>query len=347
MSAAVFDWRAARVQAETEAAALLDSDPALTAAVPQIAGVLDHLLANDPSAEGSSLLQALCPEVATRLRTAGYADCADTFLLRLGTAAPSLSVSLIAVELAIGAAVGGFFGRNAGHRELALAQNILEVLPASFRTFDVAAEAALRQTPGAAASLDAALRQRAKKFAIAPREAPVTLPLLFDIPPELNRTRRRLIDAWEGFPGGRPVFVRDAFAYDLLRRADRRAYVTAVETLPHPGLVQHVLDTAGGHATLAELCLLLRDAGPAFAPDGTWIEESSVPFRLLALCTERLSGAAEPKDGGADGGGASTAAAVSDMLPEILDALAARADRVPLGYAWLQYLMWSGHARGR
>jgi hypothetical protein len=35
------------------------------------------------------------------------------------------------------------------------------------------------------------------------------------------------------------------------------------------------------------------------------------------------------------------------MMPEILDALAARLDGVPLGYAWLQYLIWSGHARGR
>lgn len=347
MNAAVPNWRTARARAEAEAAALLDSDPALAAAVPQIATVLDQLVADDPGAEGASLLQVLGTEVAARLRTAGYAECADAFQHRLISADASFASRLIAVELAIGAAAGGFFGRNPGNVELTLVRHILEVLPSSFRTFDVAAEAALRQTPGAAESLDAELRQRAADFATAPSATPFTYPPVPAIPPELNRTGRRLIDAWEGSPGSRPVFVRDAFAYDLLRRADRGAYLTAVETLPHPGLAQHVIATAGRHASLAELCLLLRDAGPAFDPDGTWIEESTVPFLLLALCTERLSGSAEPRDEGEDRDAPSTAATVGDMLPEILNALAARPDGFPLGYAWLQYLMWSGHARGR
>jgi hypothetical protein len=345
MSGAVPDWQAARAQAEAEA--LLKSDPALAAAVPQIAAVLGQLLTDDPAAERTGLLQKLRAEVAARLHAAEYADWADAFEQRLVSADASFTSRLIAVELAIGAAAGGFFGRNPGAPELTLVRHILEALPAAFRTFDVATEAALRQTPGAAELLDTVLRRRAANFATAPQEAPFTYPPLAAIPPELNRTGRRLIDAWEGSPVFRPVFVRDAFAFDLLRRADRRAYLAAVETLPHPGLAQHVIATAGRHATLGELCLLLREAGPAFEPDGRWIEESTVPFLLLALCTERLSGGAEARDGCPDSGAPGTAAAVGDMMAEILDALAARPDGVPLGYAWLQYLIWSGHARGR
>ncbi len=37
----------------------------------------------------------------------------------------------------------------------------------------------------------------------------------------------------------------------------------------------------------------------------------------------------------------------SESTPEILDVLAARPDGTALGYAWLQYLIWSGHAPGR
>jgi hypothetical protein len=347
MSAAVPDWQAARAQAEAEAAARLDSDPALAAAVPQIAVVLGQLLTDDPAAKETSLLQKLGTEIAARLHTAEYADWADAFEQRFVSADASFTSRLIAVELAIGAAAGDLFGRNPGDLELTLVRHILEALPAAFRTFDVAAEAALRQTPGGAELLDAVLRQRAANFATAPHETPLTYPPLPTIPPELNRTGRRLIDAWEGSPGSRPVFVPDAFAYDLLRRVDRQAYLAAVQTLPHPGLAQHVIATAGRHASLGELCLLLREAGPAFDPDGIWIEESTVPFLLLALCTERLSGSAGARHGRPDTCAPSTDAAAGDMMPEILDALAARPDGVPLGYAWLQYLIWSGHARGR
>lgn len=347
MSRAIPDPQAARAKAEAEAATLLGTDPTRLIAVPQIEALLAQLLTDNPAAEGLELLQELGAEAAARLRTVGANDWAAAFEQRMVSGEATFAAKLIAVELIIGAAAGGIFGRSPGDPELKLVRNVLEMLPAAFSAFDDAAEASLRQTSGATELLASVLNRRAADFAAAPREVPFTLPPFPATPPQLDRASRRLIDAWEGTPGFRPVFVRDAFAYDLLRRADRRAYLAAVETLPHPGLARHVIATAGMRASLAELCLLLREASPAFEPDGTWIEESTVPFILLALCTERLSGSAEERDAGHDDGALNAGAAVGDMMLEILDALAARPDHEPLGYAWLQYLIWSGHARRR
>jgi hypothetical protein len=347
MNAVVPDWQAARAQAEAEATDLFTSDPAIAAVIPQVVLALEQRVAEDPEAEGATLLQQLGSRITAYLRTAGYADCADAFQQRLEEGDATFASKLIAVELAIGAAAGEFFGRNPGDLELTLVRHLLEALPVAFKAFDAAAEAALHQTPGAAGLLEAALRQRAENFVTAPRESQFTYPIHPAIPLELNRTGRRLLDAWEGSPGSRPVFVRDAFAYDLLRRTDRKAYLDAVESLPHPSLAQHVLATASRHASLAELCLLLRETGPAFERDGGWIEQSTVPFVLLAACTERLSGTAEPTSGRRDGNAPNRGGTAGDLMTEILGALAARPDGVSLGYAWLQYLIWSGQARRR
>ncbi len=43
----------------------------------------------------------------------------------------------------------------------------------------------------------------------------------------------------------------------------------------------------------------------------------------------------------------SDSAPLDELMSEILAALGSRTDGVPLGYAWLQYLIWSGHAHGR
>jgi hypothetical protein len=347
MNAAIPNWLAPRAQAEAESAALLKSDPALAIALPQIEAALVQLLADNPAAEETELLQQLGTTAAARLRSVGVKDWADDFEQRLVRGEGSFAARLVAVELAVGAAAGELFGRNPGDAELTLVLHLLEMLPVAFAAFDAAAEASLCQTPGAAELLGAVLRQRAADFAAAPQDVSFTRPPFPVMALPLNRTRRRLLDAWEGSPGTRPVFVREAFAYDLLRRADRRAYLAAVDTLPHPGLAQHVIATAGRSATLTELCQLLREAARAFEPDGRWIEESEVPFLLLALCAERLSGGAEARNADQTVGDPDPSVPVGEMMPEILDALAARLDRVPLGYAWLQYLIWSGHARGR
>lgn len=332
---------------EAEAARLLESDPVFAAAVPQIVAGMDQLLADDPIPEGPELLQAMAHAFAARLRTPEYADWPDVFQQRLVPPDPQLAGRLFAADLAIGTAVGEFFGRNPGDRALTLADNILQVFPAAFRTFEVAAVAALREIPGGAESLDSVLRQRVADLVSVLEGALSTNRRIIGARPRRNRTRPRLMDTWEGGAGLQPVFIRDAFAYELLRRVDHRPYIAAVEALPDPGITQTVIETSAQYASLAELCLLLRAAGPAFDQNGVWIETSTAPFLLLSLCTDWLSGNAGAVDGAVEDTNTPSTASIADLMSEILDALAARQDGVPLGYAWLQYLIWSGRARNR
>ena len=229
-----------------------------------------------------------------------------------------------------------------------LIRQVLKALPTEFREFDAAAETALRRTIGAQDVLVSTLRQRASNFIAAPREMAFMYPIETAAFVEQYRERRRLIDVWEESAFRRPIFVYDLHAYDLLRRVDPEAYLDILESLPHPELARQIVDAANRVASAGDLCALLRQAGPAFDDDGKWIEESKVPFLLLAACTERLSGMANSSAGGGQNGDAqSSDKKIDDMMAEILGALEARADGVVLGYAWVHYLIWSGHARGR
>src|SRR5271170_3448341 len=120
MNAAIPNWLAPRAQAEAESAALLKSDPALAIALPQIEAALVQLLADNPAAEETELLQQLGTTAAARLRSVGVKDWADDFEQRLVRGEGSFAARLVAVELAVGAAAGELFGRNPGDAELTL-----------------------------------------------------------------------------------------------------------------------------------------------------------------------------------------------------------------------------------
>jgi hypothetical protein len=264
---------------------------------------------------------------------------------RLKTGDQVADARLITIDLAIGRAAGEFCGRNPGELELRLTRQVLEALPGGFKEFDTTAEAALRKTPGAQDILASTLRQRAANFLPAPHE----MALMYRVEPAslVERASRRLIDAWEGSPARRPIFVHDLDAYNLLRRVDPEAYLEVLESLPHLDLAREVIAAASRVAKVKELSLLLRQAGPAFDANGKWLADTKAPFLLLAACTERLSANAEPPiDGDQVGDAESSGSGINEMMSEILDTLAARPDGVALGYARLHYLIWSGHARG-
>lgn len=340
------DWRVLRAEAEAHAAARLAADPALAAAMPGMVCALEEILAEGPE-EGAELLQMLGDKVGERLISAGCADWANALGERLKTGNQVADARLTTIELAIGRAAGEFCGRNPGELEPQLIRRVLEALPGSLKEFDAAAEAALRETPAAQDVLASTLRQRASNFLAAPHE----MAFMYPVEPALfiERASQRLINSWEGSPASRAPFVHDLDAYDLLRRVDPEAYLEVLESLPHPDLARQVFSPASRVASVNELCLLLQQAGRAFGADGKWLADSKAPFLLLAACTERLSAiAAEPPlDGDQVGDAGGSASGINEMMSEILDALAARPDAVALGYAWLHYLIWSGHARAR
>jgi hypothetical protein len=141
----------------------------------------------------------------------------------------------------------------------------------------------------------------------------------------------RFIDVWDDRIRRIWVSLRDPEAYELLRLTDRVAYLELLEEFPIREAIQDLLELANRHSTTSELCLLLRDARPAFTDDGTWIRGSSVAFLVLNLLGERLMEEAtddrEPPE------------AFRSILTEILSTLAARPDRVPLSYSWYQHLL--------
>jgi hypothetical protein len=86
--------------------------------------------------------------------------------------------------------------------------------------------------------------------------------------------------------------------------------------------------------------LLLKNARPAFDIDGEWMKQNRVAFIVLNLLAGRLF--RQPFEAG---GPSET---LKETLAEIIDALTARSDAIPLGYAWLQRVLMSpGKSRRR
>jgi hypothetical protein len=343
MSPVAENWQAQRARLQAEAAALLAADPSATAAIGTLAAALAELLPGAPDEAG--FLHWLGSKASDAMRGAGYPGWADALVERLGRGEPITDQRLIAVDLLTGRAAGEFCGRSPDEARLRLSRHLLNALPAGYGEFVPAAVAAL--APGAEKVLAVALRRRAENFIEAPNKvAELMRPASGSQMIAEYRVHRRLIDAWEGTPLGGRLFMRDTNAWELLRRVDPEAWLEVLETLPHPSLAGQLVDTAERDASLQQLCRLLRQAGPAFDADGQWIADSKAPFLLLAALARRLAGAGSPDEGTAGNAETGGRDDLNLMMDAALDALAARADAVSLGYAWMQYLIWSGHARG-
>jgi hypothetical protein len=346
MSSVRESWQEQRARLQAEAAALLAADPVAAAAIASLAAALEELLPAAP--QDDEFLEWLGGEAGESLRGAGCAGWADTLAERLTRGEPLTDPRLIAVDLLMGRSAGEFCGRNPDDARLRLSRHVLEALPGGYGEFVPAAAVALRRVPGAEKVLATALRRRASNFIEAPDDV-VDLIGRSD-PAEIiaqYRAHRRLIDAWESTPSGRPLFMRDTSAWELLRLTNPAAWLEVLEILPHPALARQLVETAGKGASLQELCSLLRQARPGFDADGQWIADSKAPFLLLATLSGRLAAAGAPCEdavGNAARGGESD---LDVMMGNVLEALAARADAESLGYAWMQYLIWSGHARER
>ena len=136
------------------------------------------------------------------------------------------------------------------------------------------------------------------------------------------------------------LWLYDFDAYELLRRVDYHAYLNLLEDFPVRGGVYQLLDAADGWAAASELCLLLKNAPPVFDNNGEWIKQSRVAFIVLNLLAGRLL--VQPLE---DGQPSDT---FKETLAAIIDALMARPDAIPLGYAWLQRILMSpGKSRRR
>jgi hypothetical protein len=198
--------------------------------------------------------------------------------------------------------------------------------------FVPAAESALKQDIGRVRSLAAMLNERAANY----RTDPGGLAFILhrDLPRlSLAETQGiRFIDVWDDAMQRSMIMLHDWDAYELLRRLDHAAYLTLVEDFPLRAGSYQLLYAADGWATASELCVLLKDARPAFGEDGAWIKQSKAAFMILNLLAGRLLKPLE-EDPPSKISGA--------LLDEIVDALITRPDAVRLAYAWLQRVLMS------
>lgn len=348
MNAANADQRKEHAVMQAEATRLLGTDSALMSVIPEIARAIEMLHTTGVATEGPGLLRELGRAITGRLRTSVHGNWPDYFHQRLILSIAANTAQLLATEMAIGAAAGSYFGNSPGEVELDLVDHILRSLRAAYRPFDAAAVLALRDSPKRAEVLDQTLRTRIKTMMMTLEKGESTFSFFFGDLRRQNSILPQIRYTWKGGPRYQTILLRDAFAYDLLRRVDGQAYVTAIEALPNPSITQSILDTAGQHAEIPEICELLCCAAPAFDHNGVWVETSIVPFLLLSLCTEKLCTAVvEPNGSAGDNHVLEDRSAAKEIMPKVLDALTARSDGIDLGYAWLQYLIWSGRSNKR
>ena len=250
-----------------------------------------------------------------------------------GNRGQTFETDAYAAEVLVGRAAGTLCGTSPGEREFTFVRHLREAIPFESADFVPAAEGALWQDTGRVRSLAAMLNERVVNYQTNPRGLAFVLDR--DLPRlSLSETQEiRFIDVWDDAMQRSMIMLHDWDAYELLRRLDHVAYLTLVEDFPLRAASYQLLYAADGWATPSELCVLLKDARPAFGEDGAWIKKSRAAFMVLNLLAGRLL--ATPR------GLIRHPRISSALLDEIIDALMTRPDAVRLAYAWLQRILMS------
>jgi hypothetical protein len=334
------DWKTRRAQARANALSLLETEPSSGQAQATVSEAIKDLANNARETAEDRFTQGDgAASIANRLRENGLIEWANAFESRINVG-QGFEPRAHAIEIIIGRAAGLLCGISPGEREFTFVRHLRDMIPFESADFVPVAEAALKSDAGRINALAAMLNQRAATFQTEPRRSV----LLSDR--ELTQLSReqswetRFIDVWDDHLDRTMIWLHDFDAYELLRRADYGAYLNLLEDFPARGAPYQLLDVAHGWATPSELCLLLKHARPVFDRNGAWIRQNRVAFIILNLLAERLL--LQPFEGG------QPSESFKEILTEIIDALVARPDAIPLGYAWLQRVLMSpGKSRRR
>ena len=277
--------------------------------------------------------------IANRLRKNGLIEWANAFESRVNVG-QGLEPRAYAIEIVIGRAAGLLCGTNPGEREFTFVRHLREVIPFESADFVPAAEKALKSDASRINALAEMLNQRAATFQTEPRRsAPLSDRELTQLSREQS-WETRFIDVWDDHLDRTMIWLHDFDAYELLRRVDYGAYLNLLEDFPVRSAPYQLLDVANGWARPSELCLLLKHARAVFDQNDAWIRQNRVAFIVLNLLAERLL--LQPFEEG------QPSEDFKEILTEIIDALVARPDAIPLGYAWLQRVLMSpGKSRRR
>jgi hypothetical protein len=329
-----------RAQLRADALAFMEMTPSGDQASATILEVIKELADAAPEGADADLYRVRVPALITaRLRDHQLNEWAAALEDRSAPGARS-EPSGYAVEMLIGKAAGLLCGAAPSERQFCFVRHLHEAIGFDSVDFITAAEPALKSDTGAIRALATMLNERIAAYPDEPgRLAHVpagNLPRAF---PEQTR-EMRFIDVWDDPFERTLLWLYDFDAYELLRRVDHQAYSNLLEDFPVRGGAYQLLDGADGWATTSELCSLLRNARPVFNGNGEWIKQNRVAFIVLNLLAARLL--VQPlKDG-------QPSETFKESIAAIIDALMARPDAIPLGYAWLQRVLMSpGKSRRR
>ncbi len=302
---------------------------------------LSSQLDNDTGQFHLAFQKALSEELVAH----GYADFARNLCERMESPPPPLKSSPNGVEKAIGAAVGRFFGSNPEETRLRLARQVLEIMPECQTALEGAAYNVLRQTPNTSLTLQSTLLDRATASANDPRRL-VDMHLK-DI--EALRALRtgvsRLRDIWESRPYVPLFVVHDEWAFELLRRVDLRAYLRVLEELPYADFARQIIRNATWTTTADQLAELISIAPAVLDDDGALAVSVPLVMFALAMSIKRWFGEEPYHPKSPRNTLIKDAKTFETECPLLLKTLSKRPDYPALGYAWLQYLIWSVRTR--
>jgi hypothetical protein len=329
-----------RAQLRADALAFVKTTPSADEASAAILEAIKEMADEAPEGADADFYRVrVIAAIATHLRDRRLTEWANALEGR-SPPGPGSEPSGYAVDMLIAKAAGLFCGATPGERQFTFVRHLHEVIPFESVDFVSAAETALRSDAGAIQALSAMLNERIAAFPTEPER--LAFISARDLPQTSSEQTRetRFIDVWDDPFERTPLWLHDFDAYELLRRVDYHAYLNLLEDFPVREGVYQLLDTADGWATASELSLLLKNARPVFDNNGEWIRQNRVAFIVLNLLAGRLL--LEPLEDGLP------SQTFKETLTTIIDALMARSDAVPLGYAWLQRVLMSpGKSRRR
>lgn len=333
MAISVPDWRERQERARADALSQLEGNASSREAAATISDMLQRFIeAEEPVGHAGYFSSTGFPAIMLELRKRGLTDWASALEIQSKAAPQTVFVGSTPIEILIGRGAGDFCGKSPGEREFALVRHLRDAIRFLSADFLPVAERTIRAgTDRQQATLKTMLHRRAEGFPTDPDS--VAHISSRDRPHLIGKDGQglRFADVWHGPIRYTVVWLHDADAYDLLRRVDSEAYLELLEDFPLREAVYELIRTLDGSATVSELCLLLGQARPGFDGEGSWITENQVVFLILNLLGERLL-LQVSEDGTLN-------AEFHATLSEIIEALTARGDKVPLGYAWFEHLL--------